>query len=84
MLPPSHGMSRLKRRLASWQEGDIDNLMREGRTIRQHLRQTRSHMDDEQRIAHTFSKLMFQGKVRAALRVISVEGKGSSLPLDSI
>ena len=64
----------LKCRLVSRQDGDIDNLMRE----------CSSHKDGYQRIARTFNKLMFQGKVRAALRVISVEGKGSSLPLDSI
>ena len=72
----------LQRRLISWQEGDIDNLMREGRTIQQHLRKTSSHMEDDQRLAHTFSKLMFQEKVQAALRLLSADGKGSSLPLD--
>ena len=58
--------------------------MREGHTLQQHLRQTSSHMDDDQKIAHASSNLMFQGKVQAALHVVSVEGKGSSLPLDSI
>ena len=72
----------LQHRLISWQEGDIDNLMREGRTIQQHLRKTSSHMEDDQRLAHTFSKLMFQEKVQAALRLLSADGKGSSLPLD--
>ena len=74
----------LQCRLISWKEGDIDILIREGRTIQKHLRKVTGCRNDDQRITCIFTKLMFEGKVRAAMRVLSVEGKGASLPLDSV
>ena len=74
----------LQRRLISWQEGDIDSLVREGRTIQRHLRQTNSCLDDMQRTTRIFTRLMFQGKVKAAMRFLSSESKGTSLTLDSL
>lgn len=55
----------------------------EGRTIQQHLRNISSYTEDDQRLARTFNKLMFQVKVQAAVRLLSAVGKGLSLPLDS-
>ena len=69
----------LQRRLISWKEGDIDILIREGRTIQKHLRQVTGRRNDDQKITRIFTKLMFEGKVRAAMRVLSVEGKGASV-----
>ena len=74
----------LQRRLISWKEGDIDILILEGRTIQKHLRQVIGCRNDDHRITRIFTELMLEGKVRAAMRVLFVEGKGDSLPLDSI
>ena len=74
----------LQRRLISWQEGDIDSLVREGCTIQRRIRQTSSHIDEAQRTARILTRLMFRGKVKAAMQILSTEGKGTSLPLDSI
>ena len=74
----------LQRRLISWKEGDIDILICEGCTIQKHLRQATGRRNDDQRVTRIFTKLMFEGKVRAAMRVLSVEGKGASLPLDGV
>ena len=62
----------LERRLRSWSLGDIEALMNEGRTIQLHLPLSRPlNHTQEQRQARTFAHLMFQGKVRAALRLVS-------------
>ena len=62
----------LERRLQQWSSGNIDDLLREGRTIQQHLPQ--SVLNDhtwEKRKSRAFAKLMFEGKVRAALHLSS-------------
>ena len=75
----------LERRLQLWLEGNIDSLMDEGRTIQ--LQFTRSHSTKEksaQQTARTFAKLMMEGKVRAALRLIAEDNGGGPLHLDSL
>ena len=71
----------LERRLQLWKEGDLLQLLREGHTIQQHLRSatTKSPSDT----ARTFAHLLFQGKVKAALRVLSSDCRGNFLPLDA-
>ena len=65
--------------MKQWADGDIEELLREGRTIQHHLK---SRHNQEQRssehTARVFAKLMMEGKVKAALRVIS-EGSGRGL-----
>ena len=63
----------LERRLSAWRNGDIDGLMREGRTIQTHLRSHRFHttQGEDEHNARVFSRLMLQGKTHAALRVLS-------------
>jgi len=73
----------LERRLQQWSSGDIDELLREGRTIQQHLPQ--SDLKDhtwEERKTRAFAKLMFEGKVRAALRLLSDQASSGILSLD--
>ena len=77
-------VSALERRLSAWRNGDIDGLMREGRTIQTHLKSRRScttQAEDEHN-ARVFSKLMFQGKTHAALRVISENSCAGLFSLD--
>jgi len=62
----------LDRRLKQWMDGDIEGLLGEGRTIQHRLNS--HHNQSQQSPEHTarvFAKLMMEGKVRAALRVIS-------------
>jgi len=57
----------LERWLPLWLEGDIDALVDEGATIQNRLLRscsTKNHEDN----ACVFARLMFQGKVKAALR----------------
>ena len=75
----------LERRLRAWQEGDIDGLMREGRTIQHHLPTIHRTKDDEPgQDSRTFSRLVFEGKIHSALRFLSNNHGGGVLGLDDV
>ena len=66
-----------------WSSGNIEELVREGKTIQQHLPQGRlKERNDNQRVARTFASLMMRGKVRAALRMVSDHGSAGVLRLE--
>ena len=65
-----------------WIEGDLDELLREGRTIQQHVQRSPRRPRSEQQLAHTFAKLMMEGKVRTALRLISKQEGGPPIALN--
>ena len=78
-------MQCLERRLASWRAGDIDTLLTEGRTIQGRLlRNKLSNKFHEDKVARSFARLMFQGKTKAALRLINEQEKGDLLHLDNV
>ena len=76
----------LDRRLRSWNEGDIDGLVREGRTIQrqqcleQNLR--RNTQKDDNHSSRTFAKLVFQGKIKSAVRFITENNGAGVLSLN--
>ena len=75
----------LARRLQLWTEGDLESLLNEGRTIqRQFTQQCHSQARSTEQNARTFAKLMMEGKVRAALRLIADNDGGGPLYLDSL
>ena len=76
-------ISCLERRLKLWVDGDIDSLLHEGRTIQNHLQNSPCSRKSEVHLAQSFSKLMFEGKVKQALRLLAAQGKGGTLNLDS-
>ena len=63
----------LQRRLILWKIGDINNLLDEGRTIQHHLQKNYREVltDNKDRASRHFAKLMAQGKVGDALKIIS-------------
>ena len=66
-----------------WSSGNIEDLVREGRTIQQHLpRGSLKERNDNQRVARSFASLMMRGKVRAALRLVSDHGSAGVLDLE--
>ena len=75
-----HGET-LSRRLVQWFNGDFDELVRESRTIQSMLPKTKPKSDPEH-IAKTFAKLMLQGKVRAALRLLDSSSSSGILQLN--
>ena len=75
----------LERRLQQWTSGDLDDLMNEGRTIQhQATRAHRNQNKDSKQNARIFAKLMMEGRVRAALRLIANDDSNGPLCLDSL
>ena len=74
----------LERRLRAWVDGDIEGLLREGRTIQTFLTQYHAaHLQkqDEKRNAKVFAGLMAAGRIPAAIRMLSKEDNNGVLPL---
>ena len=88
MGQPSHRQQTdcLQRRLLLWAAGNIDELLLEGRVIQTDLRPplTRKHYDPSEGISRAFSQLMIQGKVKAALHLLSTQSGGEVLDPDAI
>ena len=74
----------LQRRLSLWKTGDINNLLIEIRTIQHRLQQNymKVSTDIEDQVPRRFAKLMAQGKVRDALKIITDEIKATPLPIN--
>ena len=73
----------LERHLQSWKVGDIPSLLHEGRTIQSRLPETKLTTANQESTARAFAKLMFQGKTKAALCLITEKNVGNLLHLDS-
>ena len=69
----------LARRLALWKNGDIDELIREGRMIQQRI--GRSRKIEPPNKAKIFAKLVMEGQIKAALRFLSDNDSKGLLPL---
>ena len=76
-----HHITHLERRLGWWLNGDLDELVREGRAIQQRLPKNESTKVNSN-LARSFSNLMFKGKCKAAFDLLSREEKGGILHLD--
>ena len=91
LLQKSHRTSKTKdhvaqlyRRLKTWAEGDIYQLLHEGRTIQKQLPcGSMKNPKAEEQIAQTFAKLISEGRVKVALRLITNKEKVDIFPLDS-
>ena len=69
----------LTRRVALWKNGDIDQLIREGRMIQQRI--GRSRKIEPPNKAKIFAKLVMEGKINAALGYLSDNDSKGVLPL---
>ncbi len=74
----------MERRLSLWQNGDIITLLNEGKCIQRHLLPSTNQAENLEKTARIFSNLMLQGRVNAALRVISKDTKGGILSMDDL
>ena len=75
----------IHRRLALWEKGAIAELLKEGKAIqRSLLRSVREGCESVAKAARKFSKLMMDGKVRAALRLLTKKTQSGPLSLDEI
>lgn len=71
----------LERRLVSWKEGTLNVLVLEGRAIQCRLHKFNSSRAKET-LARSFANLMFVGKCKEALDLLSRGEKGGILHLD--
>ena len=72
----------LERRLGLWSKGSIDELVHEGRTIQGRLHLGKYHSPDK--TTRAFTSLMMQGRVSAAMRLISDSPSAGLLDLDTV
>jgi len=61
--------AHIQRRLGLWGRGDFDSLMTEGRTIQTRL--SFCSQPNHSQLSRSFSNLMFTGRIKAALRLLS-------------
>ena len=74
----------LERRLSLWCEGDISTLLKEGQSIQDRLKYQQPSRQEKDHRAQTFGKLVMQGKVREAIRLLSDSpSSGILLPTDT-
>ena len=71
----------LERRLKAWREGNLNDLVLEGRTIQHRLPSLASHHTSKQPRARTFANLMHSGKCKAALNLLANNTEGGVLHL---
>ncbi|CAB4045801.1 Hypothetical predicted protein, partial [Paramuricea clavata] len=69
----------LERRLKQWLKGDIKALINEGKCIQRHLISQTNMPFEYKKITRGFSRLMLQGKVHQAVRLISIADKRDAL-----
>ena len=80
-------ISCIERRLNLWMDGNLNELVLEGRAIQQRLRDDchcAHRSDPDGRLAYSFAKFMFDGKTKRALDMLSGERKGGLLHLSDV
>ena len=92
MLQKPHAKSKthdhiscLRRRLSLWEKGDILNLLKEGRALQKSLARSqppKRDTADDTSAARKFSRMMMEGRVRAALKLLSDNSNTGLLSLD--
>ena len=74
----------LERRLTARTEGDLASLLQEGSTIHGQFLRTRGNARSKQQIAQSFAKLMLDGRVRAALRLLTDQDTAGPISPDKL
>ena len=72
----------LERRMKAWYDSDIEQLLHEG-TIQSRFSLASWQARSEEQLARSFSKLMFEGKVKPAIHLLATHSRGGTLNLDS-
>lgn len=97
MLQKPHAKSKacdhvscLQRQLALWKKGGIAELLQEGRAIQRSLngslssRRNVKDVKDDATTARKFDQLTMEGRVRAALQLLTKEARSGLLSLDKV
>ena len=70
----------LSRGLQKWEQGDLDALLEEASTIQDKLPTNPKGMNDE-RLSKAFAKLVLEGKIKAAIKLLDQQISKGVLPL---
>ena len=73
----------LQRRLETWRSGDIADLLQEGSTIQSRLPSHTTSKSSDELLSRNFAKLMAEGKVKAAIRLLSSQPNSAVLHSDT-
>ena len=74
----------LERRLKLWRDGNIDDLFQEGRCIQIHLVSLGIQTPDPGKTVRVLNRLMLQGKVNVAMRLVTRDANRGVLSLDDL
>ena len=75
----------LNKRLHLWNDGDLEELLLEGRAIQSHLGNSKTKAPhQEERLATSFAALMSQGRTKTALHLLEKKATGAPLQLDDV
>ena len=75
-------LKALEGRLKLWNEGKIDMLVKEARTIQNHFRNSTNAKRTQDDSARSFTKLMWEGKTQAALKMLSKDYENDVIEID--
>ena len=83
--PPSTSKARdhtdaLRNRLRMWNEGNFMEILREGTIIQQRIDNSSKRSSNPEDLARILAKLMFEGKVNAAMKLIDKNSDSGVLP----
>ena len=73
----------LQRCLTTWRDGNLPELMCEGRTIQQRIPKNTGHIKEDT-LSRQFANNMSQGKTKAALRLPAEENRSGYLHLEDL
>ena len=76
---PKDNSTCLTRRLKLWREGEFEELLAEGRALQQKLFSQRRKPITGSTLARSFTKLMWQGRTTAAVRLLTGSDSGRVL-----
>jgi hypothetical protein len=74
-------VNHLTRRLKLWDEGNINDLIKEGSTIQEQLIKSRRALDDST-LSKRFATMVFNNNFKGAMSLVTSKGKGGVLPLN--
>ena len=81
---PREHIACLSRRLDLWMDGKVTELLFEGRSIQQRLLQLHNNPQRAPNWVRAFTNLMFQGRTKAALRLLSDSDSNGVLQLNEL
>jgi hypothetical protein len=74
-------VGHLTRRLKLWEDGNIDDLIKEGETIQAQLAKSKKFADDST-LAKRFATMVFNNNFKGAMSLVTEKGKGGVLSLN--